>query len=486
MEDHMLYKKGLNELSELLTEKEISAKEIAISFADRIEILDTEINSYITFNRDELVKKAEESDKRRSSGTELSPFDGVPVAVKDNISTKGVKTSCASKILENFIPPYNASSYEKLCSKGFLLLGKTNMDEFAMGSSTENSYFGVTRNPFDKSRVPGGSSGGSAASVSAFMAPASLGSDTGGSIRQPAAFCGVTGIKPTYGRVSRFGLVAFASSLDQIGTFGRNVKDAASLLEIISGHDPKDSTSVNREVDFSGNNLNADIKGMVIGVPDEYFRGISPEIEKTIKEKLQELGKAGAHIEPLSLKFTEYAIPIYYLIATAEASSNLARYDGIKYGFRSEKAENLIELYSKTRSEGFGKEVKRRIILGTYSLSSGYYDAYYLKALQGRSLIIKDFQDAFSRVDAIISPVTTTTAFKIGEMISDPLQMYISDILTISANLAGIPALSVPAGLDSQGLPIGLQIMGNHFQEQKILNIAKAVEQCCETISPSI
>ena len=482
----MLYKKGLNELSELLNKKEISAREIALSFADRIETLDTEINSFITFSRDELVKNAEESDKRRSSGTELSPFDGVPVAVKDNINTKGVKTTCASKILENFIPPYNATSYEKLLSKGFLLLGKTNMDEFAMGSSTENSYFGVTRNPFDKSRVPGGSSGGSAASVAASMAPASLGSDTGGSIRQPAAFCGVTGIKPTYGRVSRFGLVAFASSLDQIGTFGRNVKDAASLLEIISGHDPKDSTSVNREVDFSGNNLNADIKGMVIGVPDEYFKGISPEIDKEIKDKIQKLEKAGARIEPLSLKFTQYAIPIYYLIATAEASSNLARYDGIKYGFRSENAANLIELYSKTRSEGFGKEVKRRIILGTYSLSSGYYDAYYLKALQGRSLIIKDFQDAFSRVDAIISPVTTTTAFKIGEMISDPLQMYISDILTISANLSGIPALSVPAGLDSQGLPIGLQIMGNHFQEQKILNIAQAVEQCCETISPSI
>lgn len=482
----MLYKKGLTQLSELLSKKEISSKEIAISFADRIETLDPEINSYITFNRDVLLTKAEESDKRRSSGIELSPFDGIPVAINDNINTAGIRTTCASKFLENFVPPYSAESYEKLCSKGILLLGKTNMDEFAMGSSTENSYFGITKNPYDKSRVSGGSSGGSAASVASFMAPASLGSDTGGSIRQPAAFCGVTGIKPTYGRVSRFGLAAFASSMDQIGTFGRSVQDAASLLEIISGHDPKDSTSVNREVNFSNNNLNSDIKGMILGVPDEYFKGISPEIDARIKEKLNELEIAGARIEPLNLKFTEYAIPVFYIIAAAEASSNLARYDGIKYGFKSANAANLSELYNKSRSEGFGKEVKRRIILGTYSLSSGYYDAYYLKAMKGRSLIIKDFQDAFSKVDAIISPTTTTTAFKIGERMNDPLEMYMSDILTISANLAGIPALSLPAGLDSKGMPIGLQIMGNHFQEQKILNIALSVEKSCEKISPAI
>ncbi len=482
----MLYRKGLRELSELLLKKEISAEETALSFAERIETVDADINSYITFDKDALLAAAKESDKRRASGNPLSDFDGIPVALKDNINTAGIKTTCGSKMLENFIPPYSATSHEKLYSKGIILLGKTNMDEFAMGSSTENSYFGLTKNPYDKSRVPGGSSGGSAASVASLMAPASLGSDTGGSIRQPAAFCGVTGIKPTYGRVSRYGLVAFASSLDQIGTFGRNVKDAASLLEMISGHDRRDSTSVKREVDFSSEALTGDVKGMVIGVPEEYFKGISPEIDKRIKEKLAELESAGARIEPLSLKYTEYAIPIYYLIATAEASSNLARYDGIKYGYTSPDASNLSEVYNKSRSEGFGKEVKRRIILGTYSLSSGYYDAYYLKALQGRALIIKDFQEAFSKVDAIISPVTTTTAFKIGEMISDPLQMYMSDILTISANLAGIPALSVPAGLDSQGLPIGLQIMGEHFQEQKILNIALAVEKCCEQISPAI
>ncbi len=482
----MLYKKGFTELSELLTKKEISSKEIAISFADRIETLDPEINSYITFNRDTLIKSAEESDKRRSSGAELSPFDGIPVAIKDNILTKDVKTTCASKFLENFIPPYSAYTYEKLLSKGILLLGKTNMDEFSMGSSSENSYFGTTKNPYDKSRVPGGSSGGSAASVASFMAPASLGSDSGGSIRQPASFCGLTGIKPTYGRVSRFGLAAFASSMDQIGTFGRSVEDAASLLEIISGHDPKDSTSVNREVDFTGKNIRSDIKGMVIGVPDEYLKGVSSEIKTGIKKKLKELENVGARIEPISLKFTDYAVAIFHILASAEASSNLARYDGVKYGYRSENAENLAELYTKSRKEGFGKEVKRRILLGTYTLSSGNYNDYYIKALQGRALVIKDFQNAFSKVDAIISPTTPTGAFKTGEMTNSPIEMYKSDTLTIPANLAGIPALSIPAGLDSQGLPIGLQIMGNHFQEQKILNIALSVEKSCEKISPLI
>lgn len=482
----MLYKKGFTELSELLSKKEISSKEIAISFADRIETLDPEINSYITFNRDALIKSAEESDKRRSTGTELSPFDGIPVAIKDNILTKDVKTTCASKFLENFIPPYSAYTYEKLLSKGILLLGKTNMDEFSMGSSGENSYFGTTKNPYDKSRVPGGSSGGSAAAVASFMAPASLGSDSGGSIRQPASFCGLAGIKPTYGRVSRFGLAAFASSMDQIGTFGRSLEDAASLLEIISSHDPKDSTSANREVDFSGKNIRSDIKGMVIGVPDEYLTEISPEIKTGIEKKLKELENAGARIEQISLKFTDYAIAIFHILASAEASSNLARYDGIKYGYRSKNAANLAELYTKSRKEGFGKEVKRRILLGTYTLSSGNYDNYYIKALQGRALVIKDFQNAFSKVDAIISPTTPTGAFKTGEISNSPLEMYKSDTLTIPANLAGIPALSIPAGLDSQGLPIGLQIMGNHFQEQKILNIALSVEKSCEKISPLI
>ncbi len=480
----MLYKKGLNELSALLSEGKTSSKEIAESLLKRIKEKDKNLNSYITVDEETLFRQASESDSRRAAGKALSAYDGIPVAVKDNINTAGVRTTCASKILENFIPPFNATVYEKMLASGMVLLGKANMDEFAMGSSTENSFFGPAKNPYDSGRVPGGSSGGSAAAVSAFMAPVSLGSDTGGSIRQPAAFCGVTGIKPTYGRVSRYGLVAFASSLDQIGTFGRDVKDASTLLEIISGYDRKDSTSVNRPVDIDTANLNADMKGIKLGVPAEYFRGINGEIKEIIEKKIAELEKLGAEIVPISLKYTEYAIPVYYLIATAEASSNLARYDGIRYGYRSADARDLSSLYTMTRSEGFGKEVKRRIILGTYSLSSGYYDAYYLKALKGRTLIIEDFKNAFSSVDAIISPVTTTTAFKIGEMVSDPLQMYMSDILTISANLAGIPALSVPAGLDSSGLPVGLQIMGNHFQEQKILGIAEAVEKLCDKISP--
>lgn len=482
----MLYKKGFAELSELLAEKKASSVEIAESYIKRINETDGKINSYITFDGERLLKDAAESDRRWSEGRELSPFDGIPVAIKDNINISGMKTTCASKILENFTPPFNATSYDKLKGLGILPLGKTNLDEFAMGSTTENSFFGVTKNPYDTTRVSGGSSGGSAACVSAFMAPASLGSDTGGSIRQPAAFCGVTGIKPTYGRVSRYGLVAFASSLDQIGTFGRNVRDTAALLQIISGYDKKDSTSIKRDVDIDSSRLNGDIKGIKIGVPEEYFTGINSEIKSCIEGKISGLEKSGAVIKPISLKYTEYAIPVYYLIATAEASSNLARYDGVKYGFRANDVKDLSSLYLKSRSEGFGKEVKRRIILGTFSLSSGYYDAYYLKALKGRSLIIQDFKDAFSQVDAIVSPVTTTTAFRIGEMSSDPLHMYMSDILTISANLAGIPALSVPAGLDSSGLPIGLQIMGNHFNEQMILNIAAAVEELTDEISPSI
>jgi len=480
----MLYKKGLNELSALLSEGKTSSKEIAESLLKRIKEKDKNINAYITVDENLLLRQAAESDSRREAGKSLSIFDGIPVAVKDNINTMGVRTTCASKILENFVPPFNATVYEKMINGGILLLGKTNMDEFAMGSSTENSFFGPVKNPYDSERVPGGSSGGSAAAVSAFMAPASLGSDTGGSIRQPAAFCGVTGIKPTYGRVSRYGLVAFASSLDQIGTFGRDVSDTASLLQVIAGFDKKDSTSVNRENDIDASKLNSDVKGLKLGVPAEYFNGIESEIKSLIENKISELEKLGAQIVPISLKYTEYAIPVYYLIATAEASSNLARYDGIRYGYRSSDVKDLASLYTQTRSTGFGKEVKRRIILGTYSLSSGYYDAYYLKALKGRALIIQDFKNAFSSVDAIISPVTTTTAFKIGEMSDDPLQMYMSDILTISANLAGIPALSVPAGIDSKGLPIGIQIMGNHFQEQKILGIAGALEKICDEVFP--
>ncbi|NLV68229.1 MAG: Asp-tRNA(Asn)/Glu-tRNA(Gln) amidotransferase subunit GatA [Spirochaetes bacterium] len=482
----MLHRKGLLELSALLDRKEISASEIARSYIDHVPAMNSRINAYITFEPDKLIASAEESDRRRSSGSALSKFDGIPVAIKDNINTEGTRTTCASKILENFVPPFNATVIEKLKAKGLLIAGKTNMDEFAMGSSTENSSFGPAKNPYNTERVPGGSSGGSAAAVSAFMAPAALGSDTGGSIRQPAAFCGVTGIKPTYGRVSRYGLVAYASSLDQIGTFGRSVDDAAALLEIIAGHDPLDSTSINCESDISASALNGSVKGIKVGVPAEYFNGIDIEIRSIIEKKIDALENLGAEIIPINLKYTQYAIPVYYLIATAEASSNLARYDGVRYGYRSPDTKDLSSLYLKSRSQGFGKEVKRRIIIGTFSLSSGYYDAYYVKALKGRTLIINDFKDAFSRVDAIISPVTTTTAFKIGQMSSDPLQMYMSDILTISANLAGIPGISVPAGLDSNGLPVGLQIMGNHFMEQKILEVAKTVESTCEKISPAI
>ena len=482
----MLQRKGLLELSALLDRKEVSAADIARSYIEHVPSMNSRINAYITFEPEKLLAAADESDRRRASGSALSQFDGIPVAVKDNINTEGIRTTCASRILENFVPPFNATVVEKMKEKGLLIAGKTNMDEFAMGSSTENSSFGTTKNPYDTDRVPGGSSGGSAAAVSAFMAPAALGSDTGGSIRQPASFCGVTGIKPTYGRVSRYGLVAYASSLDQIGTFGRSVDDTAALLEIISGHDPKDSTSINHEVDINSSALTGSVKGMKLGVPAEYFNAVDPEIKSIIENKIEALKNLGAEIIPISLKYTQYAIPAYYLIATAEASSNLARYDGVKYGYRSPDTKDLASLYLKSRSQGFGKEVKRRIIIGTFSLSSGYYDAYYVKALKGRTLLINDFKEAFSRVDAIISPVTTTTAFKIGQMSSDPLQMYMSDILTISANLAGIPGISVPAGLDSAGLPVGLQIMGNHFMEQQILEVAKAVENTCEKISPAL
>lgn len=481
----MLYTKTLSELSELLQGREVSSREIVSEHINRRRIIDDRINAYITFDEERLLREADESDKRRGSDAALSRYDGIPIAVKDNICTKGLRTTCGSGILRNFIPPYDATSYHKIKQMGFVTLGKTNMDEFAMGSTSETSFFGPVKNPHDLSRVPGGSSGGSAAAVSAMMAPAALGSDTGGSIRLPASFCGVVGIKPTYGRVSRYGLVAFASSLDQIGTIARTVHDAALLLEVISGIDVYDSTSLDREVDFTGDSV-VDVRGLRIGVPEEYFSGISPDIKDAIDDVIKKLEESGAGIENISLKYTEYAIPVYYLIATAEASSNLARYDGVRYGYRSPNVKKLTELYEKTRSEGFGKEVKRRIILGTFSLSSGYYDAYYLKALKGRTLIINDFRNAFSKVDAIITPTSPTTAFKLGEKLSDPLEMYLSDILTISANLAAIPGLSVPIGKDRNGLPIGLQIMGNHFQEKTILNIARAIEESCGPITPDI
>ncbi len=481
----MLYEKTLSELSELLQRREVSSREIVSEYINRTKVIDDKINAYITFDEERLLREADESDKRRGNDAALSKYDGIPIAIKDNICTKGLRTTCGSGILRDFIPPYDATSFHGTKRMGFVTLGKTNMDEFAMGSTTETSFFGPVKNPHDLSRVPGGSSGGSAAAVSAMMAPAALGSDTGGSIRLPASFCGVVGIKPTYGRVSRYGLVAFASSLDQIGTIARTVHDAALLLEVISGVDAYDSTSLDREVDFIGESA-VDVRGLRIGVPDEYFSGASPDIKDAINAVVKKLEEGGAGIENISLKYTEYAIPVYYLIATAEASSNLARYDGVRYGYRSPNVKKLTELYEKTRSEGFGKEVKRRIILGTFSLSSGYYDAYYLKALKGRTLIINDFRNAFSKVDAIITPTAPTTAFKLGEKLSDPLEMYLTDILTISANLAAIPGISVPVGKDRNGLPIGLQIMGNHFQEKTILNIARAIEESCGSITPDI
>lgn len=482
----MLENKGLLELADLLEKKEISSTDIAKDLIEKINLINPGINAYVDFNPADVLNASNEADNRRKAGKALSKFDGIPVAIKDNICTTEGKTTCGSKILNNFKAPYDATVITKMRNAGFINLGKVNMDEFAMGSTTENSFYGPTRNPYNKDYVPGGSSGGSAAAVAARLAPAALGSDTGGSIRQPAAFCGVVGIKPTYGRVSRYGLVAFASSLDQIGTFGRNVDDAAALLSVISGGDKLDSTSIDRPVDFTSDNINGDIRGMKLGIPKEYYKGVDPEIKNAIDSKIAILEKNGAIIEEISLQYTEYAIPVYYLLATAEASSNLARFDGVRYGYRSEKASTLEELYLNTRSEGFGSEVKRRIILGTYSLSSGYYDAYYLRAMKGRTMIINDFKNAFSKVDAILTPVAPSTAFKLGEKINNPLEMYISDILTISANLAAIPGVSVPIGLDSKGLPIGMQIMGNHFEEKKMLNVAKAIESISTIAGPSL
>ncbi|MBN2436603.1 MAG: Asp-tRNA(Asn)/Glu-tRNA(Gln) amidotransferase subunit GatA [Spirochaetes bacterium] len=473
----MITSKSVKQLSDLLNKKEISAVEIANAYIDRINKHNKTINAYITVNPEKLLINASESDKRRANGNELSEFDGIPIAIKDNICTKGLKTSCASKILGDFVPPYNATVIEKLEQKGLLVLGKLNMDEFAMGSTNETSCYGPVKNPHNIEHVPGGSSGGSAAAVAAHMAPAALGSDTGGSIRQPASFCGVTGMKPTYGRVSRYGLVAFASSLDQIGPLARNIDDAALLTSIISGKDTRDSTSVDPGNEISETIVARDIKTVRIGVPEEYFEGVSDETKHALSKKINELDSTGAQIVPISLKMTEYAVPAYYLIATAEASSNLARYDGVKYGRRSENASTLDELYKLSRSEGFGAEVKRRIILGTYSLSSGYYDAYYLKALKTRTCIINDFKRAFDKVDIIAAPVVPTTAFRLGENVSNPLEMYLSDILTISANLAAIPSISIPIAKDSKGLPIGMQLMGTHFDEKTVFEVGKAIEK---------
>lgn len=439
---------------------------------------DGELNAYISLMADTALEKAREVDERAKRGDALGPLAGIPVAVKDLICTKGARTTCGSRMLESFVPPYDATVIGKLKAADAVLIGKTNMDEFGMGSSTETSHFGPTRNPHDPSRVPGGSSGGSAAALASDEAILALGSDTGGSIRQPASFCGVVGLKPTYGRVSRFGLVAYASSLDQIGPMARNVRDCALLMGILAGYDPKDSTSVDAEVpDYTGT-LDQGIAGMRIGLPKEcYGRGLDEAVKSAVLGMVEHLKASGAQVSEVSLPHTEVAIATYYILAMAEASANLARYDGVKYGFRAEGTKDLSDMYCRTRSEGFGDEVKRRIMLGTYTLSAGYYDAYYRKAQKVRTLIARDFEQALERCDVLITPTSPTVAFKLGEKLDDPLQMYLSDIYTISANLAGVPALSAPCGVSPEGLPIGLQIFGRPFEEETLLRAAYSVER---------
>lgn len=472
LDKNNLYRFTAHELIAAYAAGKINQDEVIDSLKSRIKNIDSKVKAFVNVF---------ENPKRGILGKKLS---GIPVAIKDNICMRGFETACCSKILQGFIPPYNATVIEKLEQEGAIILGKTNMDEFAFGSSTENSCFGPTLNPWDLKRVSGGSSGGSAAAVASEEVPLSLGSDTGGSIRQPAAFCGVAGMKPTYGRVSRYGLIAFASSLDQIGPFAKDMRDLALLLSVISGYDEKDSTSVKREVPDYTKALVNNVKGMKIGIPKEYFlAGIDPEVKAAIDEAKKIFQDLGAQIFEISLPNTQYAVSVYYIVATAEASSNLARYDGVGYGHRADSAKakigtsTIIDMYKRTRKEGFGSEAKRRIMLGTFVLSSGYYDAYYLRASKVRTLIKDDFVRAFKECDCIIAPVSPTTAFCVGERTNDPLKMYLSDIYTISANLAGIPALSIPCGIDSKGLPIGLQILGNYFDEETILRAAFSFEQ---------
>ncbi|EGL83886.1 Glutamyl-tRNA(Gln) amidotransferase subunit A [Caldalkalibacillus thermarum TA2.A1] len=467
----------IQEIHEQLRRKQLSVSELVDESFKRIKEVDSQLNAFITLDEEGARAKAEELDNL-SNTDETGLLFGLPVGIKDNISTRGVKTTCASKILANFVPVYNATVVDKLNEAQAVMVGKMNMDEFAMGSSNENSAFRAVRNPWNTDHVPGGSSGGSAASVAAGEVYFALGSDTGGSIRQPAAFCGVVGLKPTYGRVSRFGLVAYASSLDQIGPITKNVEDAAYVLQVIAGYDQHDSTSANVDVPDYPSALTGDVSGLKIAVPKEYIgEGIHPEVREKVLEALKVLESLGATWEEVSLPHSDYVIPAYYIIASSEASSNLARYDGVRYGVRADQADNLLEMYKETRSQGFGAEVKRRIMLGTYSLSSGYYDAYYKKAQQVRTLIKQDFEQLFEKYDVIIGPTTPTTAWKIGEKIDDPLTMYVEDILTCPVNLAGVPAISVPCGFDQKGLPVGLQIIGKAFDEATILRVAHAYEQ---------
>ncbi len=474
-----IHKLSLCELQKKFTAGEVTATEIVRGYYLRIGQVEPKVKAYLTQTKEAALVKAGALDEKLKGWRKTKPMTGMPLAIKDNLCTEGVPTTCSSRMLQHFIPPYDATVIAKLQEQEYILLGKTNLDEFAMGSSTEHSAFGPSRNPWNLHCVPGGSSGGAAAAVAADECVAALGSDTGGSIRQPAAFCGVVGLKPTYGRVSRYGLVAFASSLDQIGPITKDVPDAALLLGAIAGHDPMDSTSADLPVpDYMKALKKKDVKKLKVGVPMEFFaEGLDPEVEQAVRAAIEELKSLGGQIKEIQLPRTDAAVAVYYVIATAEASSNLARYDGVKFGLRAKETKDLLDLYMKTRQEGFGPEVKRRIMLGTYALSAGYYDAYYGKAQAVRTLIRQDFHEAFKEVDLIATPVTPTPAFKLGEKSENPLQMYLSDIYTISVNLAGLPAISVPCGFNKGGLPIGLQLIGRAFEEETLLRAAHAYEQ---------
>jgi len=477
MSHQTLHHQTIAQLIQGLRDKDFSSVELTQHFLDRITKIDSDINSYITVTDDIALSQAKAADEILAKGGDTSALCGIPVAHKDIFCTKGVRTSCASKMLDNFIAPYNATVIEKFNSAGSVMLGKTNMDEFAMGSSNENSYYGPVKNPWNLECVPGGSSGGAAAAVAALLAPGSTGTDTGGSIRQPAALCGLTGLKPTYGRVSRFGMIAFASSLDQAGPITRTAEDAAIMLNAMAGRDEKDSTSMSNPAEDYTAALNNSLKGLKIGVPKEYLSAdLDAEIAKSVQDAIKELETAGAEIKEVSLPHTDMAVPAYYVVAPAEASANLSRFDGVRYGYRCDNPEDLMDMYTRTRAEGFGEEVKRRILVGSYALSAGFYDAYYRKAQQIRRLIKNDFNNAFEDVDLILGPTTPSPAFKLGEMTSDPVQMYLEDIFTIAVNLAGLPAISIPCGFKND-LPLGLQLIGRPFEESRILNTAHQYQQ---------
>mgnify|MGYP000360466620 FL=1 len=473
-----LYELTVHELMDKLNKKEITSEDITKSYVSRINEKEDNVETFVTVLSEEAENKAKEIDQKIEKGEITNKLAGIPIGIKDNICTKGIKTTCASKMLEDFVSPYNATVMDKINAENLITIGKLNMDEFAMGGSTENSYFKKTKNPWNLTKVPGGSSGGSAAAVASQMVPWALGSDTGGSIRQPASFCGIVGLKPTYGLVSRYGLVAFASSLDQIGPITKDVRDSAILLNIIAGHDEKDSTSVDMPKKDYEKALTGDIKGLKIGVPKEFFgEGINEEVKKSLKQAIETYKKLGAEVEEFSLDIAKYALATYYIIACAEASSNLGRFDGVRYGHRAEEYSNVKELITNSRTEGFGPEVKRRIILGTYVLSSGYYDAYYKKAQQVRTLVMNEFKKVFDNYDVILTPTSPTVAFDIGSKINDPLAMYLADICTVSVNIAGLPGISIPCGVDSEGMPVGMQLIGNRFAEDTLLNAAYTFEQ---------